>query len=330
MWFRKNALLEMIGSCIVSAVLFTTGAAYGTDPSADADVAAQAQQLYKEGIDATKVKQWDKARTFLLSAWRIHQHWKIAINLGLAEYWLGRWRDAAEHLTFAVSRAPADKLAGADRADTNKMLHEAAGKVGSMKLSVSPPGAEVLVDGSVIQKAPVVDPIFLEPGRHVLGARLVGYEAAQQEVTAVPGKGASIVLSLVLAPSAEKKGPATIPPKGPRKEIVYAGIAGAGASLVIGFGLMGGSFAKASERDNVGQCKGGQGCLVGPIETIQAVEQERVQLANGARAGFIVAGALGAATLTYYLVTSTKAKAERKGMPVFAPLPGGFAAIGQW
>ncbi len=209
------------------------------------------------------------------------------------------------------------------------MREEAVSKVGSVTLTVSPPGAEVLVDGSLIPKAPLVDPIFLEPGRHVLSARLDGYEAAQQEVVAAPGKGASVTLSLVLTRSGAK-GQATAPRKWPHKEIVYAGVAGTGASLVIGLGLMGGSFAKASERDDVGQCKGGQGCKVDSQKIIEGIEQERYRLATGAFYSFIVAGGLGAATLTYYLATSIKSKAERRGMPVLAPLPGGIAIVGQW
>src|SRR5262245_42812519 len=67
----------------------------------------EADRLYEQGRKAAKAEQWSKASDLYLQAFRIDHHWKIAASLGHAEVQAGKYRDAAEHLTFALGAAPA-------------------------------------------------------------------------------------------------------------------------------------------------------------------------------------------------------------------------------
>lgn len=112
-------------------------------------------------------KQWDKARTFLLSAWRIQKHWKIAVNLGRAEVQVGKSRDAAEHLEFFLREAPVVKPE--ERKAVEAMLKEATAKVGALQVKRAAHGAEVSVDGELVGKAPLKGELFVEPERKIRG-----------------------------------------------------------------------------------------------------------------------------------------------------------------
>src|SRR5262249_22124873 len=60
---------------------------------------------YEDGVAAVKLSRWAKAYDSFLAAWKLKQHFQIAVNLGHAELKLGKYRDAAEHLTYFLQEA---------------------------------------------------------------------------------------------------------------------------------------------------------------------------------------------------------------------------------
>ena len=170
-----------------------------------AELLAQARELYVEGTKAVHQGQLERARLFYLSAWRAQRHWQIAGSLGHVEVALDRYRDAAEHLSIFVreTRAlPASDLRvdPRDAAILAQELDRAKAHVGTVALTVEPAGAEVLVDGAPAGRAPLADPVFVEPGLHVIEAHLDGYRAASESRDLVPGAVAQISLKLAPAP----------------------------------------------------------------------------------------------------------------------------------
>jgi hypothetical protein len=272
-----------------------------------ADLLAQARTLYAEGTSAANLHQWERARLFFLSAWRAQHQWQIAANLGHVELALGRHRDAAEHLTIFL-RETADLAAvdPRDRATLTRELSQALARVAVVTVSVDPPGAEVLVDGAPAGRAPLADPVFVEPGRHVIEARADGRRSvvASRDL----GPGGAVQVTLRLAPS---EGAASAP-TAPRaveaptargrvnKAIVIGGFAASAVALGVGAGFWARSSAAASERDtHRASCTGGDhaGC-----DQFDRVERTRWLTGNVAAYSLIGAGALAVATATYTLV----------------------------
>ena len=303
---------------------------------AGSQVNADARQLFTDGQTATKLNQWDKARTFFQGAWRIQQHWKIAASLGRAEFKVGRMREAAEHLSFALREVPAGELAPADLKPVAEMLAQARAKVGAVKVTGAPDGAEVALDGVFVGKAPLKGELFLDPGPHRVVAQRVGYVDGTGEVTGVAGQAGGVDLRMVKVPEAKPVGPVVeqvvVPPAvGPNKGVVIAGASLAAVALGMGGAFMGVSFAKASDLDaalKVSPCAyDSHSCS----HDVADAEAGRSVFGSTAGWSFIAAGVLGAATLTYALFPrSSKDGNGTKAALSAGPGGVGMTVVGSW
>ncbi len=300
------------------------------------DLLVQARELYVEGTRAVHQGQWDRARLFYLSAWRAQHHWQIAGSLGHAEAAMDRNRDAAEHLSIFV-RETRD-LAGVDPRDAAALARElerARARVGTVSVTVAPAGAEVLIDGVPAGRAPLVDPVFVEPGRHVIEARLDGYRSASEARDLAPGGVAPVSLRLtqipppapppVLSPRAVAP-PAVAPPRGgPIRAVVIGGAALGVVATGVGIGLAAASSAKAAASttcETSTTCNGAS-TLAGRRDAFAALQDQKVALARASVGTFVGAGVVAAGTVTYALVGARRANAPRAGLIVY---PGGVAA----
>lgn len=187
----------------------------------------KARQLFAEGVKAYLQSRWADARASFLAAWSLTQHYSIAGNLADCELKLGLYRDAAQHFALYVREMAKDRsTTPAELKDGEERYAQARTKVGRADVRVSLPGADVYVDGKLIGNAPLTDPLFLDPGRHMIEARGDGYPPARADVDAKPGVAQAVVLTLVHSP--------TPPPE--RRSIVPGVVLGsvAGAALVTG------------------------------------------------------------------------------------------------
>ncbi|WP_437801299.1 PEGA domain-containing protein [Sorangium sp. So ce693] len=108
---------------------------------------------------------------------------EIAGELGLCELALGKYRDAAEHLTWSLEQREA--LPAALQKRFEEGLRKATPHVAKLRVSVDPPDAEVFVDGKAVGRIARVYTLFVEPGLHMVRARAPGGEDAFQSVRAV-------------------------------------------------------------------------------------------------------------------------------------------------
>lgn len=162
------------------------------------------------------------------------------------------------------------------------LLMDARKQVGALSIKVEPVGAEVLVDGVSVGKAPLEGEVFVEPGSHRIEAKLEGYEAAKQGVSAAAGSAQDVEIRLSpiekkesgertklggsaedrggdaagqQARSAQREAPKTLPPEGeraeggPNKGVVIAGIAASVTAVGLGVGFAVASNANASDAD---------------------------------------------------------------------------------
>ena len=81
---------------------------------------------------------------------------------------------------------------------------------GKLTLSTSPPGAEILIDGSITGRMTPATITSIPAGTHIIQLRLSGYAPAEATVTVTAGQTAS--LSLPLAPGGEET---PVPTKSP-------------------------------------------------------------------------------------------------------------------
>ncbi|WP_242516466.1 PEGA domain-containing protein [Sorangium cellulosum] len=330
-WSVAMALMAPVASAQQAA---TPAAAEETDALTD-----KARQLYEEGRAAAAAGQWADAHASFLAAWAIKNHYQIASNLGVACLKLGKHRDAAEYLTRYLREAPASKVRERQAAEAS--LKEALAKVASVTVQVAPQGAEVTVDRAAVGRAPLPDPVFLDPGQHEIGARLEGHVPEKRPIEAAAGAAETVVLQLDRRPAPDAgvgagagvvAGPVVPPRDNVRTAVLVGGGIAAGAGVVTGVVLTVLSNGRASDAEELRReliTEGGGFALCPDVNPSRCAALKDTVLAkndltNAAFWSFVAGGAIGVGTLVYGLVTM-KPAASTPSVQV-APLLGAGAS----
>lgn len=208
----------------------------------------KARELFKEGNKLYRDQKYAQAEAAYEAAWALTDKKSKGLvnNLGQTEMHLGKYREAAEHLTIARRLAAhGDK----QLSDIERDLAESKTKVCTLTITTNVEGAQLLLGDKPLGRAPLVDPVFVDPGKVTVSALKDGYAAAKLEVDARAGQDVPVKLALMMAdsaplPTASATGTAALPPP-PRSKvpaIVMGSVAVVGAAL--GTGLLIGSRDK--------------------------------------------------------------------------------------
>lgn len=328
----QSNLLRGASAAALALCLSVSMPARADEPAAlfedGAELLSQARALWSDGTAAYRHGQLDRARLLYLSAWRAQHHWQIAGSLGHTELALGRHRDAAEHLAVYLRETrDLPSVEPRDRALLTAELSRALGKVGTITVAVAPAGADVLVDGAAAGKAPLADPLFVDPGRHVIEVRLAGYQPATESRDLQPGTSAQVSVKLAPVPApppiVQRVVVTAPPPPAPRadRRVLIAGGAATAVFLGMGIGFTAWSNASAHERDGLrAGCTGGE---AGVCARFDSVEDRRFISGNVAAWSFVGAGAAALGTTTYAILAPRLRPRARFSA---AGAPGGAAA----
>jgi hypothetical protein len=236
------------------------GAAGKADPSAAADPDPEVVRLYNRGIEALKAKQWEKARDALLEAFKLQPLPQIAANLGYAEFMWGRFRDAAEHVSFFLREG--ESISPKDRQENEKRLADAKARIGTVTVQVNVAGARVLMDAHDVGVSPLSVPLFVEPGSRVFEAQKDGLTTGRQtaEVTAGSAPVVALKLTPLGSPALNSQSPQQSDKGAPGGAVIVQsawppsriGVVAVGAGLAaVGIGL-GVGFSAAAASQNRG------------------------------------------------------------------------------
>jgi hypothetical protein len=336
---RYQRTFRFAALCATLAITAPARAQAPTGATAPEAANAQADDLTHRGVDFIKKHQWAEAEALLRQAWGLRHAYDIAGNLGLAEAGLGRWREASEHLAFALETFPANGKA-AHRELLREKLAKVREELGALTIVVGTAGAEVLVDGQRVGTAPLSGAVFVEAGAHSVEARLPGYVTARQGVEAVRGGALAVTLAMVaMGPQVREVPPVMVPDKGRRTSVLIAGGVTGGAALVMGAAFAVVSNARASDavakRDALAKSNGAAACTGASVPTACSAVPDAIRGKNAfgtaAAWSFIGAGTVGAATLIYALAAPKAAKTGRVLLaPTVTAKGGGLVIGGAW
>ncbi|WP_437852319.1 PEGA domain-containing protein [Sorangium sp. So ce363] len=204
----RHALLSVLPCVFLGVVAVLEGVASAQDLHAIAGThePSTAEDLLRRARRARDARRWAEAEAAYEAAlkaadaaWTTDaERAEIAAELGLCELALGSYRDAADHLAQSLRHRGALRSLLAERAEEG--LLKAESRVVTLYLGVSPPDAEVFVDGKALgRRAPTYE-LFLEPGQHTVRARLDGHSEAVGAFDGQAGKASSLTLKLPRAP----------------------------------------------------------------------------------------------------------------------------------
>jgi hypothetical protein len=200
--------MKKITALIVFVLTFTlTGTLQAAQRSAE-----ERREAYGRGLAALDSKSWDDALRIFKELWDEQHTYDIALGLGEAEFRLKRYREAAEHLTFALQNIPPHEKLDISQ-NTTKTLERVKQQVGALTLIVDQPGASIQIDGRPVGVTPLPSLLFVDPGHHLIEATLSRYQPAKTEIDIDRGQAKAVTMQLEAAPS--QPPPTTDPERAP-------------------------------------------------------------------------------------------------------------------
>ncbi len=156
-----------------------------------------ARQRYQEGVKDFDAGKWEEARAAFLQAYALKRSPAILLNLGLSELRAGRYyEDAGNHLQQFLREVPG--ASPDQRATAEKGVADVKRRTGQLVVTVDASGADLSIDGVTVGRTPLLDPIFVKPGKHTVFAAYQGKSSASVAEVKV-GALAGVTLSLGVA-----------------------------------------------------------------------------------------------------------------------------------
>ncbi|WP_437641255.1 hypothetical protein [Sorangium sp. So ce854] len=177
-----------------------------------------ARQRYEDGVKAYDAGRFEDARIAFRQVYTLKQHPAVLLNLGQSELRSNHLEDAGNHLQqFLREHMTATPE---QRAAAEKAIADVKRRTAFIVVAADANGADISIDGVLIGKAPLPDPVFVTPGKHTLFATYQDRSATTQ-VDAKIGVATPAMLTLGTAGAppapvagAPTPGPAT-PPAAP-------------------------------------------------------------------------------------------------------------------
>ena len=335
--FAALALVSALGAAV------NVGAQTAAPVSAPSpEVVKQADAHFRKGNLAYTDKKWAEAETAFLAAWALNPTYDVAANLGQTQYHLGRYRDAAEHLDFALRHWP---LIGKPepRKLAEDRLAELRTMVAMLKIDIKAEHADLYVDGKLVGQSPMKGEVFVEAGVHKIEAKHELYGAETLAVSATMGATETVRFALgevvASASAVPSGGPVVPPPDKRRTPVIVTGSVLAGGGLIAGAVLAAVSEGKASTAgvlmNQIEQKSGKNACGAGPVPAqcaaLHAAREPQYAFGNAALWTFVGAGTVGVATMVYALIAPRRAQTTGlRVVPAVAPQGAAAVVSGTW
>jgi hypothetical protein len=171
----------------------------GEQAQVDPATRDKSRAAFKKGVTQLKAQDWAGARASFEEAYSLVPHPSILLNLGISRLKTDDPAGAEEALMKFLQE---DSGAGPEElASARDALAEARGKIGTIKLKVTPENAKTTIDGKVATGTDV----RVKAGSHALTIEAEGFQSAEKQVD-VPAKGSIEVQATLVKTGAAPAG----------------------------------------------------------------------------------------------------------------------------
>ena len=173
---------------LLSLILFTwsSNAFAGRKNSEPSDSASEAA-LIRKGLDLRQKGQDEAALQEFRRAYEASNSGRALAQIALAEQALGRWMEAASHLTAALTRTQEGWISH-NKKHLNQALNDIQGHLGSLELPGEAKSGTVKVDGVQMAVLPLTGPLRVPAGSIALEVQSPGFLPIFRNVV-VPARG---------------------------------------------------------------------------------------------------------------------------------------------
>ena len=194
------------GFALLGCLLGRNSPVLAADPAED--------ELNRRGVEARKREDDTAALEYFRKAYALHHSPRGAAQMGLAEIALGRWADAETHLQEALA-SPNDPWIQKNKQVLQTSLDRVQDQFGTLQVLGGPAGAEVLVEGRVVDQLPMQKGARVRTGECRFEVRAPGHSNVVRTVAIEAGvpRRETVELSPSTTASKEASGaPANGPP----------------------------------------------------------------------------------------------------------------------
>ncbi len=310
-----------------AAAIAVVAALYARPAAAETN-AEQAEALIHQGVELRAHDQTARALPLFEKAYKIARTPRTAGQLGLCELELAKYVEAQRHLLEALA-SPDHPWIAKNKSILMRQLATAAANVGELALTVSPAGADILLNGKPIDRSLAGGSIRLEKGPVEVEVRAAGYGPAHETITIRGGQREQRTFLLVAEPVTQVataiplEAPAaasgvavelgTVPPPGQaaRGERIAAWITGGAALGALALGTVE-AFNAASKRDAFDSHTGVEGgvtvedCGTAALNAAcKPLKDAYDQALTVSIIGFVTAGALAVVSSVLFKLSSS-------------------------
>ena len=165
-----------------------------------ADARAEAKKHYDRAMELNEDGQVAEAVIELKRAYEIAPHHTVLYNLGQAYITLAKPVEAVAALQRYLDEGGKD-IKPARRAEVEQEIARQKTRIATLDISGLPDGAVVTIDGDDVGRAPLVAPLRVGVGKHVVAATAAGYEPGEAKIE-IAGEDRKVVdLKLVPRPA---------------------------------------------------------------------------------------------------------------------------------
>jgi hypothetical protein len=314
--------------------------------------ATSAKAEYRKAYDAMARQEWLTARELLLAMWNKNKTYDVASSLGQVEFRLQHYAAAAKYMTFANANVPPSEKTEFIK-KLQKGLQEVRILVGSIRVVVNEPGAELRAGDQAIGQSPLNDEVFLDPGTYLVTATKDG-RTASQKIVAKAGESFEVSLNLPPAERGSVTPGSGLPPASPSTSTnlgptappshesessspsLLPAVIGGGVALVAlttGIGFRVAANGRYDDAEALREKNGPQGCADGTAPASDCAAQNEANKSgdrktNVSTVAFSVAGAALVGTAVYWFWPRSSAT-EKAGPRVQGTVGqgGGFLTI---
>ncbi len=188
-------------TCLVAALALGTFAATASaQPEGDAGASEEARREagvhFTNGVELFQEEEYEGALIEFRQAYDPLPNPTVLYNIGQTYLAMRRYVEADDAFRLYLERSgdaiPEDRLA-----DVEQRLAYLQRRIGSIRVTVSVEGAEVLIDGARVGVAPLDGPVRVDIGEHRVSASAEAHRPMQVTVMVAGGEAQDVSLELV-------------------------------------------------------------------------------------------------------------------------------------